>query len=190
MKTRTHPTDHHVSLIKQLLEAIGEDPNRGGLTETPLRVAKAHLHWFGGYNESPKEVLKTFTDGAEQADQLVILKKVPFWSMCEHHMAPFFGTATVGYLPDKRIVGLSKIKRLVDIFARRLQVQERLTSEIAEALNEHLKPHGVAVVITARHSCMESRGVQCAGVETVTCAKRGLMHEDEKLWAEFLRLSE
>ncbi len=161
--------------VKRMLQFIGEDAERGGLLETPARVAKAWAHWAGGYKLDPQEVLKVFEDGAEKVDEMVLVRNIPFYSHCEHHMAPFFGHATVGYVPNGKIVGLSKLSRLVDVFARRLQVQERLTTQIADALNEGLKPKGVGVIITARHLCMESRGVRQQGHDTTTSALRGVM---------------
>ena len=135
----------------RLLQFIGEEPSRGGLVETPRRFLRAWEHYTSGYGVDPAEVLKTFEDGAEQCDELVLVKDIPVYSHCEHHLAPFFGVAHVGYIPAGRIVGLSKLSRLVDVFARRLQVQERLTNQIADALNTALQPAGVAVVLQCRH---------------------------------------
>lgn len=174
--------------IVRILEYIGEDPHRGGLLETPARVAKAWDYWFGGYGKEPAEILKTFEDGAENCDEMVIVKDIPFYSHCEHHMAPIFGTASVAYIPNGKIVGLSKLSRLVDLYARRLQVQERLTNQIAEALQEHLSPKGVGVLIKARHLCMESRGVCQQGHHTVTSALRGVMREPGGAREEFISL--
>lgn len=172
--------------IRSLLRAIGENPDRGGLLETPVRAARAWRDWTAGYEQSPEEVLKVFEDGAESCDQLVIVRDIPVYSHCEHHLAPFFGVAHVGYIPDKRIVGLSKLSRLVDIFARRLQVQERLTNQIADALQEHLQPRGVGVMVECRHLCMESRGIQRQGTSTNTTALRGAMRDDDAARGEFL----
>ncbi|TQE98144.1 MAG: GTP cyclohydrolase I, partial [Spiribacter salinus] len=133
--------------------------SRGGLNETPDRVAKAWEFWTSGYQQHPADVLKAFEDGADGYDEMVAVVGIPFYSKCEHHLADIFGTATVAYVPDGRIVGLSKLSRLVDVFARRLQVQERLTVQVADALDEHLAPLGVGVTISARHLCMESRGL-------------------------------
>lgn len=176
--------------VRRIIEFVGDDPNRGGLLETPERVAKAWRHWCGGYSKSPEEVLKTFDDGAEKYDQMVTVRDIPFYSHCEHHLAPFFGTATVAYIPDGKIVGLSKISRLVDIFARRLQVQERLTNQVADALQQHLCPLGVGVFIKARHLCMESRGICQQGHHTVTTALRGVLADDTDARTEFLRMCE
>lgn len=175
--------------IKRILQYIGEDPSRGGLLETPARVAKAWKFWTKGYGQDPKDILKVFEDGADGCDEMVVVKNIPFYTHCEHHMAPFFGTATVAYIPTGKIVGLSKLSRLVEIFARRLQVQERLTNQIADALNDNLQPKGVGVVIKARHMCMESRGVCQQGSETVTSALRGAMRDQPCTRAEFLALA-
>lgn len=175
--------------IKHLLEFIGEDPARGGLLETPARVAKAWDFWCSGYGQNPKDVLKTFEDGAEGVDEMVIVRNIPFYTHCEHHMAPFFGTCTIAYLPNKKIVGLSKLSRVLDIFARRLQVQERLGAQIADALVEHLDCLGCGVVITARHLCMESRGICKQGSDTRTSALRGLFKDDPAVRNEFLQLA-
>ncbi len=175
--------------IVRLLQYIGEDPTRGGLEETPKRVAKAWKEWCSGYDVDPASVLKTFEDGAEGVDEMVVVKDIPFYTHCEHHMAPFFGTATIAYLPNKKIVGLSKLSRLLDIYAKRLQVQERLGCQIADAIMEHLGALGCGVVITARHLCMESRGIKKQGSETVTSALRGVFKEDAAVRAEFLALA-
>lgn len=183
------------SYIGKLLQDIeGFNPDmengvRGGLQETPMRVAKAWEHWTSGYHIDPADVLKTFEDGAEGVDEMVLVKDIPFYSHCEHHMAPIFGTATIAYLPNGKIVGLSKLSRLLDVFARRLQVQERLTCQVADALMEYLQPRGCGVVIKARHLCMESRGVCQQGHHTVTSALRGLFKDDQAVRSEFLALA-
>ena len=175
--------------VRCLLAYIGEDPDRPGLLETPARVRKAWSVWCGGYSLDPVQVLKTFSDGAELCgDEMVVVRNIELYSQCEHHMAPFFGVAHVAYIPDKRIVGLSKLARVVDIYARRLQVQERLTNQIANAIDEVLKPKGVGVAITAKHFCMCSRGVQKQSSDTVTSALRGAMRDDPAARSEFLRL--
>lgn len=176
-------------IFTRLLQFIGEDPKRGGLLETPRRVAKAWEAWTAGYHQDPAAVLKTFEDGAEGADEMVVVKDIPFYSHCEHHLAPFFGTATIGYIPSGKVVGLSKLSRVTNIFAKRLQVQERLTNQIADALVSHLAPAGVGVVLRARHMCMESRGVCQQGHSTVTSALRGAMREQAATRAEFLSLA-
>ncbi len=175
--------------ITRLLQFVGEDPAREGLKETPARVAAAWQRWCSGYGADIAALLKKFKDGADGCDEMVVVKDIPFYSHCEHHMAPFFGTATVAYIPDGSIVGLSKIPRVVDAFARRLQVQERLTNQIADALTEHLKPKGVGVIIKARHLCMESRGIQQQGHSTITSALRGVMRSLPEARAEFLNLT-
>lgn len=175
--------------IRRLLQFVGEDPARGGLLETPHRVAKAWQHWTSGYHKNPLDILKTFEDGADGCDEMIIVRNIPFYTHCEHHMAPFFGRATVAYIPDGKIVGLSKISRIVDIFARRLQVQERLTNQIADSILEGLAPKGVGVIVTARHLCMESRGICQQGHETVTSALRGVLKEKPEARAEFMALA-
>lgn len=173
--------------IIRLLQYVGEDATRGGLLETPKRVAKAWSHWTKGYDVNIPELLKVFEDGADNYNQMVVVKDIPIYSHCEHHLAPIFGTATIAYIPNGKIVGLSKLSRLADAFARRLQVQERLTSQIADALNEHLQPLGVAVYLNCRHMCMESRGICQQGHSTITTALRGVIYEDESARAEFLQ---
>lgn len=175
--------------IRRLLQYIGEDASRGGLLETPARVAKAWQEWCAGYEQNPADVLKTFEDGAEGVDEMVVVKDIPFYTHCEHHMAPFFGTATIGYLPNQKIVGLSKLSRLLDIYARRLQVQERLGCQVADAIMEHLDALGCGVVINARHLCMESRGICKQGSTTTTSALRGLFKDEADVRAEFLALA-
>lgn len=172
-----------------LLRVIGENPERGGLIETPARALKAWEFWTQGYNQNPADVLKVFEDGAEKYDQMVIVKNMPIYSHCEHHLAPFFGTATIAYIPKGKVVGLSKLKRVANIFARRLQVQERLTQQIADAIEEHLQPLGVGVVIKCRHMCMESRGIETQGAETITSALRGVIRDEPQTRAEFLNLA-
>lgn len=175
--------------VIRLLQAVGEDPKRGGLLETPKRVVKAWQHWCSGYGKKPADVLKTFDDGAEGYDQMIAVKDIPVYSHCEHHMAAIIGSATIAYIPNGKIVGLSKLSRLTDIFARRLQVQERLTNQIADALSTHLEPKGVGVIIKARHMCMESRGVCQQGHHTRTVALRGVLFTDAAARAEFLDLA-
>lgn len=172
---------------RRLLQWMGEDVNRGGLIETPKRFLKAWEHYTRGYGQDPDEILKSFEDGAEAYNEMVLVRDINVYSHCEHHLAPFFGVAHVGYIPNGRIVGLSKLARLVDVFARRLQVQERLTNQIAQALEDSLAPKGVAVVLQCRHMCMESRGIQQRGTSTITSAMRGSMLEPAAR-AEFLKL--
>lgn len=173
-------------LITKLLQYIGEDPTREGLSETPQRVLKAWAEWTRGYTEEPADILKTFKDGA--TDEMVVERGIPFFSHCEHHMAPFFGTVDIAYIPQGKIVGLSKMNRLVECFARRLQVQERLTKQIADAMMDNLSPLGVGVVVKAQHMCVMSRGVKHAGCDTVTSAMRGVFMEGP-VRAEFMALT-
>jgi len=182
------PSKREIEIVRRLLAYIGEDPDREGLLETPARFLKAWEEYTRGYRERPEDILKSFEDGAQSVDEMVIVRDIPVYSLCEHHLAPFFGKAYVGYVPDKRILGLSKISRLVEIFARRLQVQERLTNQIADALDTHLQPLGVAVVIECRHMCMESRGVRHTGTATVTSALRGSIKTNADTRREFLSL--
>jgi GTP cyclohydrolase I len=176
--------------IVRLLQFVGEDADREGLQETPARVVKAWRHWCSGYGKDAGSLLKVFEDGAERYDQMVLVKDIPIYSHCEHHLAAIIGTASIAYIPDGKIVGLSKLSRLADMFARRLQVQERLTDQIADALVEHLQPLGVGVLIKARHLCMESRGICQQGHHTVTTALRGAIKDEAQTRAEFLRLAD
>lgn len=175
-------------LVRDLLLLAGEDPDREGLRETPRRFLKAWQHYTQGYKQNPADVLKSFSDGAERVDELVLVKQIPLWSLCEHHAAPFFGVAHIAYIPNGNIVGLSKLSRLLDVFARRLQVQERLTNQVADALDTYLVPKGVGVVLECRHTCMEARGVQKAGCVTVTSALRGVLKTSVSARSEFLSL--
>lgn len=173
----------------RLLQFIGEDATRGGLKETPARFLKAWREWTSGYQIDPKDVLKTFKDGGERIDEMIVVRDIPIYSHCEHHMAPFFGVAHIGYIPDGHIVGLSKLPRLIDVYAKRLQVQERLTAQIADAMMDHLKPRGVGIVIECRHMCMESRGICKAGTSTMTSVMRGVMLDKPEARAELLALA-
>jgi GTP cyclohydrolase I len=174
---------------RRLLISLGENPDRSGLIETPSRVAKAWKHWTSGYKQDPAELLKVFEDGAEDYNELVIIRGIPVYSHCEHHLAPFFGQATIGYVPDGKIVGLSKLSRLVDCYAKRLQGQERLTVQIANALMTHLQPKAAGVIINCRHLCMESRGIRTQGEETTTSAMLGELSSNQALRNEFLTLA-
>lgn len=167
--------EYHVSAILNVIEGGSEGMLlRPGLMETPHRVAKAYETWFGGYKIDIASLFKVFEDGAEGSNEMVIVRDIPVYSHCEHHMAPIIGRAVVGYVPNGKIVGLSKLSRVVDAFSRRLQVQERLTNQIADAIQEHLQPLAVCVYIDAKHMCMESRGVkQVCGSSTITKAFRG-----------------
>lgn len=170
---------------RMILEAIGEDPDREGLLETPRRVAEMYAEVFAGFEIEPADYLKVQFD--EQHKEMVILKDVPFTSMCEHHLLPFVGKAHVGYIPNGRIVGLSKLARVVEGFARRPQLQERLTSQIADAIVEAVDPRGVGVVIEAQHMCMIIRGVKKSGSTMVTSAMRGLFRSNPPTRSEFLQ---
>ena len=174
---------------RRFLRSIGEDPDRPGLQETPARVVKAWKHWTSGYDQDPASVLKAFEDGAEQYNELIVVRNIPVYSHCEHHLAPFFGKATVGYMPNGKIVGLSKLTRLVECFSKRLQVQERLTIQVANALMENLGAKAVGVVIRCRHLCMESRGIKTSGEETVTSAMLGELQPNLAMRTEFLDLA-
>ena len=174
--------------VRLILEGIGEDPKREGLQKTPERVARMYAECFAGLEEDPAQHFETTFD--EHSEELIILRDIPFYSMCEHHLAPFFGKANIAYIPaaDGRICGLSKLARLVEVFARRPQVQERLTSQIADTLMKELDPQGVIVVIEAEHLCMNMRGVKKPGSKTVTRAVRGLFKEDKAAANEALAL--
>ncbi|HEX6547307.1 MAG TPA: GTP cyclohydrolase I FolE [Candidatus Dormibacteraeota bacterium] len=173
-------------LIEELLGQLGEDPTREGLVETPQRVARALRDLTDGYRVDPMDAIGDALF-AQDYDEMVLVRDVPFFSLCEHHLLPFFGSCHVAYMPRGQVVGLSKIPRLVDVFAHRLQLQERLTRQIAEALNEVVKPLGVAVVMDARHLCMEMRGVERAG-QTVTSCMLGVFRDDARTRTEFLEL--
>lgn len=173
-------------LVSQLLNQIDPDPKREGLLETPERVAKSFASLYGGYAQDPKEVITVFEN--EGYDEMVIARDIEFYSMCEHHMLPFFGKVHVGYVPADKIIGLSKMPRLVEVFSRRLQNQERLTKQIADTLNETLKPKGVGVVVQGQHLCMQARGVEKQACTMVTSSFVGLLKEDIRTRTEFLGL--
>jgi GTP cyclohydrolase I len=172
--------------IFRFLHLIGEDTGREGLLDTPQRVNQAWKVWAEGYNMNAADIIRSFEDGGEHYDEMVLERGIPFYSHCEHHIAPFFGVAHIAYIPNGRIVGLSKLPRLLDVFAHRLQVQERLTAQVADALMEGLKPKGVAVSIEARHLCMESRGIMKQNVITITNVLRGVFKTDASARHEFL----
>jgi len=188
MMLSSPPPTKDEMIIRDLLKVIGEDPDREGLRETPARVIKAWREWCDGYDKVPADILKTFEDGADGVDELVLVSNIPVYSKCEHHMADIIGLAHVGYIPNGKILGLSKLARLVDVFAHRLQVQERLTTQIATTLVENLKPLGVGVVLQCRHMCMESRGVRARGTITTTSSLHGVFKTNTDARAEFLRL--
>lgn len=173
-------------LVKQLLAEIGEDVNREGLIDTPKRVSKSYQKLFGGYHEDPKKLITVFDN--EGYDEMIIAKDIDFYSTCEHHILPFIGKAYVGYIPDNKIIGLSKLPRLVEIFSRRLQNQERLTKQVADTLTEMLNPLGVGVVIKAEHMCMKARGVEKQNCEISTSSFTGLFKKNLNTRAEFLNL--
>lgn len=173
--------------VREILIAIGEDPDREGLKETPERVARMYEEVFKGLENSPEEHLKIFTE--EKNEEMVVVRDIPLYSMCEHHLLPFVGKAHIVYIPGSgKVIGLSKLARIVDNFARRPQIQERLTSQIADFLMENLEPQGVAVVIEAEHLCMTMRGARAAGAKTTTSALRGSMRSDARTRSEALSL--
>lgn len=174
--------------VRDILEAVGEDPDREGLRETPDRVARMYAEIFSGLSSDPTEHLKIFHENGKH-DELVFVKDIPLYSVCEHHLLPFIGRAHIAYIPrDGRIIGLSKFARIVDCFARRPQVQERLTGQIADFLYDNMKPQGVAVFIQAEHLCMTMRGARAAGAATETSALRGCMRSDARTRAEVTAL--
>lgn len=176
------PEEH----VKKIIENLGEDPSREGLLDTPRRVIKSHETLFSGYGKKPEDVLTVF-DG-EDYDEMIVVKDIEFYSTCEHHMLPFFGRAHIGYLPNDKIIGLSKLPRLVEIFSRRLQNQERMTSQIAKALDDLLKPKGVGIVVEAKHFCMMARGVSKQNSKVSTSAVLGQFKKDLNTRSEFLQL--
>jgi len=171
--------------MREVLAEIGEDPNREGLLETPKRIVKAWAETLKGYDQKPEDFLKVFTSNE---DQMIISRDIEFYSYCEHHFIPFFGHAHVAYLPAGKVIGLSKIARLVDMYARRLQIQEKLTSQVANSLNELLEPKGVAVIIEGQHMCQSMRGIQKKDANMVTSCMLGAFREDAKLRDEFLQV--
>ncbi len=173
--------------LRTILKSIGDDPDREGLVDTPDRVIRAWEEIFAGYRQDPSEILATMFEEVENYEEMVLLKDIPFHSTCEHHMLAFHGKAHVAYLPSRKVVGLSKLARLVDCFARRLQIQERFTRQIVQALMEHLQPRGAAVLIEASHGCMACRGVKKDGASMVTAAYEGAMR-DPQARNEFLAL--
>jgi GTP cyclohydrolase I len=175
--------EHH---IREILKLVGENVEREGLLETPARVTRMYEEIFAGYEVDPRDVLGVTFD--ERHEELVIVKDIVYYSQCEHHMAPFFGKAHIGYIPSGKIAGLSKLARLVEAVSRRLQVQERITSQIADILEEVLQPHGVMVVVEGEHLCMCARGVKKPGSKTVTSAVRGQFRQSSALRSEFLAL--
>ena len=172
--------------IERILQYVGEDVTREGLLETPKRVRRAYEEIFSGYKQDPKELMKTFQEGT--CKEMVILKHCEFYSTCEHHMFPFFGHISIGYLPNKKVIGISKLARLVDCFSKRLQIQERMTTQIADTIEKELGAKGVYVICEGVHFCMTSRGVKKQDTSMVTSAVRGIFEKDHKARAEFLSL--
>lgn len=172
--------------VRTLLMWAGDDPNREGLRDTPARVARAFEDWFSGYNDDPEEYMRRTFEEIEGYDEMVVLKDIRFESHCEHHLAPIIGRAHIGYLPNKKVVGISKLARVVEAFARRLQVQEKMNAQIANTIQNVLEPLGVAVVIEASHQCMTTRGVHKPGVSMVTSTMLGAFRENEATRREFL----
>jgi len=173
--------------VRRILEAIGEDPDREGLKRTPERVQESLTFLTEGYRQDPRKLIENSVY-SDRHEEMVLVRDIPIYSLCEHHLLPFYGTAHVGYIPNEKIVGISKIARMVDLFARRLQVQERLTNQVAETLMETLRPKGVAVVIDAQHLCMQMRGVQKRGTSIVTSAMLGAFRKRPETRAEFMNL--
>lgn len=174
--------------IRTLIRWAGDDPDREGLRDTPKRVARAWKEYCVGYTEDPSIHLSRVFEEVGGYDEIVLLKDIPFQSHCEHHLAPIIGKAAIAYLPDKRVVGISKLARVLHGFARRLQIQERLTAEVAQCIWDHLQPRGVAVVIDASHACMTARGVRTPGVSMVTSQVMGIFRQDERSRKEVLSL--
>ena len=177
-----------LAAVRELIEWIGDDPNREGLRDTPRRVVDAYLEYFEGYTQDPDAYLERTFEQVGGYDEVVLLRDIPFNSHCEHHMAPIIGKAHVAYLPKDRVVGISKLARVVRAYARRLQVQERLTAEISDCINRVLMPHGVAVVIEATHACMTCRGVETPGVVMTTSRMMGAFREDSRSRQEIMKL--
>jgi len=173
--------------LKYVFEYIGDDPFREGLQETPNRIIKSWKELFSGYGKDPQDILKTFEDGA--CDEMVILEGIDFFSTCEHHFLPFYGNVSIGYVPNGKVIGVSKLARLVEIFSRRLQIQEKMTTQIATALQDALNPKGVMVVCKAKHLCMVARGVKKANPEMITSSVIGAFRDDQEARNEFLRLT-
>jgi GTP cyclohydrolase IA len=175
--------------VRVLIEWAGEDPDREGLVETPARVARSYQQLFSGYVEDPRAYLEKTFEEVGGYDELIVLRDIRVVSFCEHHMLPFIGRAHVGYLPTNRVVGISKLSRVVNAFSRRMQIQEKLTAEIAEAINDILAPQGVGVMIEAEHSCMTMRGVNTPGSNLITSRLMGVIRDDPRTREEFLRLA-
>ncbi|MFZ0447075.1 MAG: GTP cyclohydrolase I FolE [Bacillus sp. (in: firmicutes)] len=186
LEKNLNQSQYIMDAMKELIKICGDDPERDGLQESPMRVLKAFLEYTEGYHEDPKKHLEKVFDVDHQ--ELILVKDIEFYSMCEHHFAPFYGVAHVGYIPNEKVTGLSKIGRMVEGYAKRFQVQERLTNQIAEAMEEILQPQGTMVVVEAKHMCMCSRGVKKANSSTTTTSTRGIFKEQNDAKLEFLTL--
>ena len=183
------PSEEQVlKAVKTLIEWAGDDPTREGLVETPQRVLKAYNEFFSGYGMDPEEILEKTFEEVEGYDEMVIVKDIRVESHCEHHMVPIIGKAHIGYIPDKRVVGISKLARLVDVYAKRLQTQETMTAQIGQSIEKVLKPRGVAVIVDAAHQCMTTRGVHKMNSSTVTSCMKGIFRDKETTRSEFLNL--
>ena len=188
-KIRSRPSRKEAEIaVKTLIKWAGDNPNREGLRETPKRVIDAYEEFFSGYQSKPAEILSKTFDDVEGYDEMVIVRDISIESHCEHHMVPFIGKAHIGYIPDKRVVGISKLARIADVFAKRLQTQETMTVQIADTINEVLKPKGVAVVIDAQHQCMTTRGTHKTESSTITSRMLGLFRTNSNTRNEFMNL--
>jgi GTP cyclohydrolase I len=186
-RTRERPSRAEAEdAVRTLIRWAGDNPGRSGMVGTPARVARAYEEWFAGYGEDPREYLSRTFEEVAGYDEIVVLRDIPFVSHCEHHLAPIIGRAHIGYLPRKRVVGISKLARLVDVYARRFQIQEKMTAEIAGCLVNVLKPFGVAVVVEGAHQCMTTRGVHKPGVTMVTSQMLGVFRKNSETRQEFL----
>lgn len=174
--------------VKTLIAWAGDDVKREGLRDTPARVVRAYEEFFAGYAQDPAEILRRTFEEVEGYDEMVLLKNIRFESYCEHHMVPIIGRAHIGYIPDKRVVGISKLARVLDVYAHRLQIQEKMTAQIAQTINEELKPKGVAVILDAAHECMTTRGVHKPGTGTITSCMLGLFKRDPRTRSEFMTI--
>lgn len=188
-KAQTRPTREQAeAAVRTLIAWAGDDPDREGVIDTPKRVVKAYEEFYRGYDESPEDVLARTFEEVGGYDDIVIVRDIPFYSHCEHHMVPFIGKAHIGYYPVEGVVGLSKLARVTDIFARRMQTQENLTAQISDAIDEALQPRGVAVVLEAQHMCMSLRGVEKHGVSTITAQYKGVFRDDPSEQTLFLAM--
>ena len=185
-KTPRPSREEAEAAVATLIRWAGDDPRREGLGDTPARVVRSYEEFFAGYHKDPEEILRTTFEETDGYDEMVVLKDITFESHCEHHMVPIIGKAYVAYLPDKRVVGISKLARVVEAYAKRLQIQEKMTAQIANAINDVLKPKGVAVVVEAEHQCMTTRGIEKPGVSMVTSTMLGAFRDDPSTRKEFL----